>query len=104
MPKKLGKMTENQKKKLTVFENRVRKLMYLCDALKSENIVLKQQISEKEQALQTANNTISEITTQYDNLKIARVVSINQGEVKNAKQKLSKLVREVDRCIALLNE
>ena len=104
MPKKLGKMTENQKKKLAVFENRVRKLMYLCDALKDENIALKQQISEKEKALQTANNTISEITTQYDNLKIARVVSINQGEIKNAKQKLSKLVREVDRCIALLNE
>ena len=97
-------MTDNQKKELAAFEDKVRQLIRLYNSLKAENKNLKQQLSEKEEALQAANNTISEITTQYDNLKIARVVSIKQGEVKNAKQKLSKLVREVDRCIALLNE
>ena len=97
-------MTEDQKKDLAVFEDRARKLMYLCDTLKTENTRLKEQLSVKEQALQVANNKIFDLNSQYDNLKIARVVTTNQGEIKNAKQKLSKLVREVDKCIALLNE
>jgi hypothetical protein len=34
----------------------------------------------------------------------AHVLSVQEGEVRNAKLRLSKLVREVDKCIALLNE
>lgn len=97
-------MTDDQKKMLSVFDDRVRKLMYLCDTLKAENAALKEQISARDAALQAANQQILELNSQYDNLKIARVVTIQQGEIKNARQKLSKLVREVDRCIALLNE
>jgi len=97
-------MTDDQKKKLSVFEDRVRRLMYLCDTLKIEIADLKNDLSVKESELQIANQKIIDLNSQYDNLKIARVVTINQGEIKSAKQKLSKLVREVDRCIALLNE
>ncbi len=104
MPRKLGKMTDDQKKKLTVFETRVRQLLFLCDTLKAENADLKEKLSAKEIDLQSASDEIKALKAQYDNLKIARVVSIQQGEIKNARQKLSKLVREVDRCIALLNE
>lgn len=97
-------MTDDQKKKLSVFEDRVRALMFLCDTLRSEIASLKDQLSEEETKLRAANEKIQELSSQYDNLKIARVVTINQGEISNAKKKLSKLVREVDRCIALLNE
>ena len=41
---------------------------------------------------------------QFDNLLTAKVVSTNEEERKDARMRLSKLVREVDRCIALLNE
>ncbi len=97
-------MTDDQKKKLTVFETRVRQLMFICDTLKAENADLKKQLAAKTQDLLSAEEEIEALNARYDNLKIARVVSIKQGEIKNAKQKLSKLVREVDRCIALLNE
>ncbi len=97
-------MTDDQKKTLTVFETRVKQLMFLCDTLKAENSSLKEQLSAKEQELQSAYNKIKELNVQYDNLKMAQVISIQHGEIKSAKQKLSKLVREVDRCIALLNE
>lgn len=97
-------MTDEQKIMLSVFEDRVRKVLYRCDSLQMENADLKTKLSAKQDELKTANLKIQELNSQYDNLKIARVVTINQGEVKNAKQRLSKLVREVDRCIALLNE
>ena len=47
---------------------------------------------------------IGDLNTKCDNMLTAKVVSINEGEAKSAKMRLSKLVREVDKCIALLNE
>ena len=38
------------------------------------------------------------------NLKTATAISLNGSDVKETKLRLSKLVREVDKCIALLNE
>ncbi len=38
------------------------------------------------------------------NLKTATTISLNGSDVKETKLRLSKLVREVDKCIALLNE
>ena len=35
---------------------------------------------------------------------VIKGVSTNDEELKNARMQLSKLVREVDKCIALLNE
>ncbi|MDR0505885.1 MAG: hypothetical protein LBH32_03575 [Dysgonamonadaceae bacterium] len=40
----------------------------------------------------------------YDNLKMVKIISVKQDDFKAAKNRLSKLVREVDKCIALLNE
>ena len=42
--------------------------------------------------------------TSYTNLKTATTISLNGSDVKETKLRLSKLVREVDKCIALLNE
>ena len=47
---------------------------------------------------------LMELNAKCDNMLTARVVSVNEGEMKSARMRLSKLVREVDKCIALLNE
>ena len=49
-------------------------------------------------------NRIKELEDMYANLKSARIISINDNELKDTRQRLMKLVREVDKCIALLNE
>lgn len=45
-----------------------------------------------------------ELEVNYTNLKTATTISLNGSDVKETKLRLSKLVREVDKCIALLNE
>ena len=45
-----------------------------------------------------------ELEVSYTNLKTATAISLNGSDVKETKLRLSKLVREVDKCIALLNE
>lgn len=97
-------MTEDQKRLLAVFEVRVRDLMELCDKQNHKINELTTTLVRKESELKQAMNTIQELSTKCDNMLTARVVSVNEGEMKSARMRLSKLVREVDKCIALLNE
>ncbi len=97
-------MTEDHKRLLSVFEVRVRDLMALCNRQKEQIRELQDALIQKEDELQQTTKKIEELSIKYDNMLTARVVSVNEGEMKSAKMRLSKLVREVDRCIALLNE
>ena len=97
-------MTEEDKKLLDVFEARVRHLMYLHDELKRENAEMKRLLKVKDDEIVEMQDNYKALEASYTNLKQARIISINDNEVKNTKQRLSKLVREVDKCIALLNE
>lgn len=97
-------MTEEDKKLLSTFEARLRHLMYLHDEIKRENTELKQLLKDKEAEAEKILNDYKKLESNYTNLKIARTISVNDSEVKDTKQRLSKLVREVDKCIALLNE
>lgn len=78
--------------------------MFLYDELKKENVSLRQLLSQKEAELARLGNSRKELEEQYTNLKMARIISINDSELRDTKQRLARLVREVDKCIALLNE
>ena len=97
-------MTEDQKRLLAVFEVRVRDLMELYNKQNHKIDELTTVLNHKEAELKQAIKKIEELNTKCDKLLTARVVSVNEGEMKSARMRLSKLVREVDKCIALLNE
>lgn len=97
-------MTEEDKKLLNDFEVRVRHLIYLHDELKRENADLKRILKEKDSEIAKIHDNYKSLEASYTNLKQARIISINDNEIKDTKQRLSGLVREVDKCIALLNE
>ena len=97
-------MTEEEKKLLSTFEARLRHLMYLHDELKHENTEMKLLLEEKEEEVAKLRGDYHELEMVYANLKIAKTISTTDSEVKDTKLRLSKLVREVDKCIALLNE
>ena len=89
---------------LAVFEVRVRDLMALCDQQKRRIDELTAALSLKDEELRQAKDMIEGLNAKCDNMLTARIVSTNEEEMKNARMRLSKLVREVDKCIALLNE
>jgi polyhydroxyalkanoate synthesis regulator phasin len=66
-------------------------------ALVEEVAVLKNQISTLERQLE-------EITNKYANLKLAKSFEPGFGDNRMVRQKINKLVREIDKCVALLNE
>ena len=97
-------MTDEEKKLLSTFEARLRHLIYLHDELKRENAELKQLLQGKEEECSKVRAEYEELEVNYTNLKTATAISLNGSDVKETKLRLSKLVREVDKCIALLNE
>ncbi|MFV0539401.1 MAG: hypothetical protein ACK5M3_18845 [Dysgonomonas sp.] len=96
-------MTENDEKLLADFELRMRQLIYLCDTLKDENSLLKKQLNQRNTEVENLMSQIEELKIKYDNVKFARsFTSGNSEEKEQAKKRLSKLVRDVDKCITML--
>ena len=96
-------MTDEEKNQLSILEARLRQLMFLHDEQKKKNVALMHTLLEKEQALQELQHDYKTLEGSYTNLKQARIISINSADVDGTKQRLSKLVREIDKCLALLN-
>jgi ribosomal protein L9 len=97
-------MTEGEKKLLNTFEARVRHFIYLHEELRRENHDLKEQIEAKEQQIAKVTETCKSLQKDYTNLKIAKIISAEDSDMKKTKLRLSNIVREIDKCIALLNE
>ncbi len=97
-------MTEEEKKLLNTFETQLRHLIYLHGELKRENAELKRLLDLEKLRNEKVQAQYDELEVSYTNLKTATAISLNGSDVKETKLRLSKLVREVDKCITLLNE
>lgn len=97
-------MAENDEKLLAEFEIRMRQLMYLCDVLKVENSQLKEELSQKVLIITGLESEVGELKAKYDNLKFVKSFTADgDGEdLQHTKKRLAKLVRDIDRCIAML--
>lgn len=78
--------------------------MFLHEELKQENAYLKQLLIKKDEEIHQLERSQKELEARYTDLKMARTISLYDKDIKDTKQRLSSLVREVDKCIALLNE
>lgn len=96
-------MTQEETKKLQIFETHFRMLMEKYTQLKAENAELYDMVDQKDAALKELQIKNEELQKQYDNLKLAKIISVSDSDLDNAKKRLAKLVRDVDKCIALLN-
>ena len=78
--------------------------MFLYEELRQENADLKRLLSQKDEEIRQLELSRKELEARYTDLKMARPISLYDKDIKDTKQRLSSLVREVDKCIALLNE
>ena len=98
------KMAEENKRLFESFNEKLMRFIFLYKELKRENASLKQSLSEKESEIVRLGKNLKELESQYANLKMVRMLSVNDQEISETKLRITKLVREVDKCIALLNE
>ena len=95
-------MTEERESLLIELEVRIKQMIDRCDSYAQENIRLKKEVEQTKSLLINSQSELHELGTKYSNLKIARTITAASVDVDNAKIKLSKMVREVDKCINLL--
>lgn len=85
------------------FESKLDRLMAAYSQLMQENAALREQLGLQSAELAEVREQYDELTESYAKLKLAKIISVSDSEVGDTQRRLSKLVREVDKCIALLN-
>lgn len=96
-------MTPNEKT-IATFETRMRQMILRFQELKKENNDLYAQIEEDEKQMETLRQQLDQKQKDYEALKMARMISITDGDLQSAKDRLAKLIREVNKCIGILSE
>lgn len=96
-------MTSEEQKKLRIFEARVRQLMLEFQNQQETIASLQSEISQREEEIVSLTSQVCSLKQRYNNLQMAKFMEISDGDIKAAKQRMTRLVREVNRCIRLLN-
>ena len=96
-------MTANEKT-LATFETRLRQLLPRFQELKKENGELYAMLESNEKTVKEWREKVSQQQSDYDSLKMAKMIEITDGDLSGARERLSKLIRDVNKCIAILSD
>ena len=96
-------MTQSEKD-LAAFQTRVRQMILRFNELKQENKDLYATIEENELHIEQLKEKLSQQERDYQSLKMAKMMEITDGDLQGAKDRLSRLIRDVDKCIAVLSD
>jgi predicted RNase H-like nuclease (RuvC/YqgF family) len=91
-------------KTLTTFETRIRQMILRFQELKKENSALHVQLQKDEQEIQNLKSKLAQADSNYNSLKMAKMLEITDGDLEGAKARVSKMIREVNKCISLLSD
>ena len=97
-------MNENARTVITDFENKLHRLVHEYRTKVEQNDELSRKIEEKDNMLHELQLRCTALENSYNNLKQAKVISISDAGVDGVKEKISRLVREIDRCIESLKK
>ncbi|HNV50159.1 MAG: hypothetical protein WBH71_03755 [Bacteroidales bacterium] len=84
-------------------EFRIRELISRYDAIQTENEQLKSNNEQLLRELDELKHSIKQLQYKNQIIKIAKAIEKEKGST-NAKYLINELLREVDRCIGLLND
>ncbi|MBE6248646.1 MAG: hypothetical protein E7106_05255 [Prevotella sp.] len=96
-------MTANERT-LATFETRLRQMILRFQELKKENQELYATIQNDEKTMAELRQKLEQKQYDYDSLKMAKMIEITDGNLDDAKERLSKLIRDVNKCIAVLSD
>lgn len=96
-------MTTNEQT-LSKFQTRVRQMILRFQELKKENEELYAMLDKSEKDIENLRIQLAQSTNDYNSLKMAKMIEITDGDLENTKARLSKLIREVNKCITILKE
>ena len=87
---------------VNLIEERSRKLVKRKNELSEENSMLKSKLAEMQSLVEEQKRTINELKDKHQVLKIAKTIE-DEDDSKESIKQLNFYIKEIDRCIALLN-
>ena len=97
-------MTDLEKNLLIEFKVKVKQMIAKHEKLKQEKDQLLGKIGNLEETNQQLQQENQVLEQKYENLKLGKMLVATDDGNKDAKNRIQKLVREIDKCIALLNQ
>ncbi|HHC78900.1 MAG TPA: hypothetical protein ENK46_03395 [Flavobacteriia bacterium] len=85
-------------------QSKLNRLLSKYELLQIENQQLLEKSEKLVQEVQQQQASISAIEKKYDSLKIANAIVGNKEDKRLTKLKINTLIREIDKCIAQLDE
>ena len=95
---------ESNEKVITQFETRVKQLILKFQELKKENQDLYAMVEKAEQEVKDLQAKLTQKDNDYNALKMAKMMTITDGDLEAAKARIQKLIREVNKCITLVSD
>ena len=96
-------MTEKDQHLIDELKSNIGRIINSLEQSKNELSSVREDYRNLEQQFALLRSENEELRKRYENLKVAKVLAEGDPENQAAKQKITKLIREVDKCIALLN-
>ncbi|WP_422091703.1 hypothetical protein [Tenacibaculum ovolyticum] len=93
----------NHLEAIHLLENKIKKILFKYDFLKEENQVLLQNNAKLHILIQEKEEQLKRGQEEYRLLKIAKTIEGSNENTRETKLKINTLVREIDKCITLLN-
>ena len=81
----------------------IARLIALYEAERQRADSLSQQLAQSESAIASCKEQITGLEHQIDNMKLSNAFTAS-GDNREAKERLDKLIREIDKCIAMLEQ
>ena len=96
-------MSSAQENALELLQQQISRVLELYSSRKKEIEQLKRHNDELEERSRLESEKIKNLEEKYNKLKISKALIASSKDVHDAKLKVNRLVREIDKCIALLN-
>lgn len=85
-------------------ENQIVKLLEAYKDLKVKHVQLKCELEKTLAELDDARLKITELNANYNRLKLAKAYGWDENSKREAHNRITRLVRDIDKCLELLNE
>lgn len=86
------------------FQTKVRALILQFQNLKKENEELYVMLEKNEDDVRQLRQQLQDKQREFDAFKAAKMLEVADGDIQSARERLAKLIRDVNKCIAVLSE
>jgi hypothetical protein len=96
-------MIEAQENNFDILKSKVKRIVDLYEKEKEKNNLLIKEKQDLTDNYRLAEQKLKDLNTKYNKLKLAKIIVASSNDLHDAKLRVNRMMREIDKCIALLN-